>query len=117
MYRLLIHIIILLFFLPTCMHAQKEDFLPPKLNKKTQKVENVQTRRTGDTKASPSQGKQEKEKASPEQRAPKEIKKKSIQEPAQKSAKKPAKKPSKEQHYSPKDTMPTPGFIRYIPKK
>lgn len=93
MYRLLLYLVTLL--LPMTLHAQKEDFLPPKLNKKVQQVQKTQPKKN-------------------KTKAPAVIRRQNSKE--NKSVPEPRKRPDNNQHIIPQDTMPTPGFIKYIPR-
>lgn len=93
MYRLLLYLVTLL--LPMTLHAQKEDFLPPKLNKKVQQVQKTQSKKH-------------------QTKAPAVIRRQNSKE--KKSVPEPHRRPDNKQHNTPQDTMPTPGFIKYIPK-
>ena len=94
MNRLIIKIVMILLFMPITIYAQKEDFQPPKLIKKSHQVQKVQPKKDIHKRSTTSVKKQET--------------KKTVQKSARPSQQKP--------HAMPQDTMPTPGFIKYIPK-
>lgn len=122
MYRFLIPLLVALFFLPLTLHAQKEDFQPPKVHQNTTRVKKSSARRKTDVKntTKKAETKAAPIKATPKPAAEKPTVKKTDRPTVKKTDKptvsKPVKKVEKQQSAAPKDTTPTPGFIRYIPK-
>lgn len=94
MNRLIIKIVMILLFMPITIYAQKEDFQPPKLIQKSRQVQKKQPNKDIHKRSTIS------------------VKKQETKKPVQKSARPYQQKP----HIIPQDTMPTPGFIKYIPK-
>ena len=78
---------------PMAMQAQKEDFQPPKVNQKNVHLQKAPSKKNNNKRVSPQQ-----------------------QEEKAKLLKQSEKKSNKKRSVEPQDTLPTPGFIKYIPK-
>lgn len=138
MYRFIIPLLVALFFLPLTLHAQKEDFQPPKVHQKSIHVKKTATKKKKEVKSTTkikvetkaasvkADQKQVSEKTTVKnaekttvKKAEKTIVKKTEKSTAKKTGKevaKPARKVERQKVAAPKDSTPTPGFIRYIPK-
>jgi cytoskeletal protein RodZ len=130
MYRFIIPLLVALFFLPLTLHAQKEDFQPPKVHQKSTRVKKTAPMKKKEVKSTTK--KKAETKAAPVKAHPKQVSEKTtakkVEKPTIKKTEKPtvkkteketvksARKVERQKVAASKDSTPTPGFIRYIPK-